>query len=51
MNEESEFVIRKNEELRGLLGEVNIIEIMKISRLKLARHVWRSERLLGSITK
>ncbi|VVC25708.1 Hypothetical protein CINCED_3A019582 [Cinara cedri] len=42
---------RTNEELRELFGEADIIGIMKSSRIRWAGHVWRSEGVLGSITK
>jgi len=50
-NEDGEFEIRTNEELRELFGEADIIGIMKCSRIRWAGHVWRSEGVLGSITK
>jgi len=51
MNEEGEFEIRTNEELRKLFREANIIGFMKSTRIRWTGHVWRSEGVLGSITK
>lgn len=50
-NEEGDFEIRTNEELRELFREANIIGIMKSSRKGWAGHVWRAIGILGSITK
>jgi len=50
-NDESEFEIRTNEELRGLFGEANIMGIMKSCRIRWTGHVWRTEGVLGNITK
>jgi len=50
-NEEGEFEMRTNEELRELFGENDILGVMKSSRIIWAGHVRRSEGVLGSITK
>jgi hypothetical protein len=50
-NDVGDFEVRTNEELRSLFGEANIIGIMKSYRLRWAGHVWRSEGILGNITR
>jgi hypothetical protein len=50
-NEEGDFDIKTNKELRELFGKVDIVGVMKSDRIRLANHVWRYEVVLGIITK
>lgn len=50
-NEEGEFEVKTNEELRRLFVEANIIRILKYNRMRWADHLWRSEGVIGNTTK
>lgn len=50
-NEEGEYEIKTNEELKKLYGESRIIGVTKSSRIRWVGYVWRSEKVLGKITR
>jgi len=50
-NNNGEYEMRNNEELDNLYKESTIIGSLKSTRISWAGHVWRSEGMIGSITK
>ena len=48
---DGEYEMRNNEELDNLYKEPTIIGSLKSTRISWAGHVWRSEGMIGSITK
>jgi len=50
-NNDGEYEERGNGELDGLYKESTIIGSLKSTRISWAGHVWRSEGMIGSITK
>jgi len=50
-NNDGEYERRNNDELDNLYKESTIIGTLKSTRISWAGYVWRSERMIGSITK
>jgi hypothetical protein len=50
-NKDGEYVVRSNGDLDGPNKEPNIVGSLKSTRVSWAGHVWRSEGMIGSITK
>jgi hypothetical protein len=50
-NSEGEYEMRTNQEIKDRYGEATISGVLKRNRLRLAGHVWRSERMIGQVTE
>jgi hypothetical protein len=50
-NNDGRYEVRGNRELDDLYKEPTIVGSLKSTRISWAGHVWRSERMIGSITK
>jgi hypothetical protein len=46
-NNEGEYKMRTNQEIKDLYGEATTNGVLKSSRLRWVGHVWRSEKIIG----